>query len=118
VVKKISAAVVQRVPLAFSDEEMENEPRRTGFFFCICCDLGFNVHRACTPSYENEFVDVETFSDVVPEAAAAHEKLTAIVSSKAETSKALAVDDEESLKFDEDLECTVDQSGGLLRILL
>jgi hypothetical protein len=82
-VKKVSVVIVQRVPSAFYDEEMEDEPRLTGFFSCIYCTLRSGVHRVCTPSSENEFVDVKTFSDATLEAQAAPEKLVAIASSKA-----------------------------------
>jgi hypothetical protein len=37
VVKKISTTVVQRVPSAFSDDKMIDEPRQTSFFFA--CDV-------------------------------------------------------------------------------
>jgi hypothetical protein len=102
-VKKISVAIVQGVPSVFSDEEMEDEPRRLGFFSCFCCELRFRVHRACTQSSENELLMLELFSDITPEAQAAPDKPVAIASFKAKTSKSLATDDEASLKFAEDL---------------
>jgi hypothetical protein len=67
VVKKISVATVQRVPSAFSDDEMTEELRPTCFSSCLWCDLRFNVRRSYTTGSENEFVDVETFSDDVLE---------------------------------------------------
>jgi hypothetical protein len=111
-VKKISADVVQLVPSAFSDEEMEDEPRRTGFFSCFCYELSFGVHCSCTPSSENEFVDVGTFSDVVHEYQATPDKPAATASTEAKISKALVAN--VSPNFTEALECTVDRSGGLL----
>jgi hypothetical protein len=43
------------------------EPNHKGFFSCLWPDLRFDVRRHCTPSSENEFADVETFSDDVAE---------------------------------------------------
>jgi hypothetical protein len=40
-VKKIVAAMVQRVPSGFSDDEMTKEPQPTGFSSCLWCDLRF-----------------------------------------------------------------------------
>jgi hypothetical protein len=65
-VKKIAIAEVQRVPSAF-DDDMIVEPSRKGFFSCLWPDLRFDIRRHCTPGFENEFVDVETFSDDVAE---------------------------------------------------
>jgi hypothetical protein len=60
-VKKISIAIIQCVPSAFSDDEMTDELHPTGFSSCLWCDLRFNVRRSYTLGSENEFVDVETF---------------------------------------------------------
>jgi hypothetical protein len=57
-VKNITIAEVRRVPSAFDDK---------GFVPFLWPDLSFNVRRHCTPGSESEFVDVETFLDVVPE---------------------------------------------------
>jgi hypothetical protein len=43
------------------------EPSRTGFFSYLWTELRFTIHRHCTPGSENEFMDVETFSDDVAE---------------------------------------------------
>jgi hypothetical protein len=59
--KKIVVATVRRVPSAFSDDETADELLPTSFSSSLWCDLRFNVHRSCTPGFENEFVDVETF---------------------------------------------------------
>jgi hypothetical protein len=61
-VKKIAIAEIRRVPSTF-DDDIVTEPSRKGFFFCPWPDLRSNVRRHCTPSSENDFVDVETFSD-------------------------------------------------------
>jgi hypothetical protein len=69
--------------------------------------LRFNVHRQCTPDFENDFVDVETFSDDIAE-----------VQKEVTTSVAAAVigvvdpqlsgrQDEASPEFTKELEMTV-----------
>jgi hypothetical protein len=63
-VKKVAAAEIRHVPTAFDD--LVDEPG-TGFFFCLWPDLRFNVRKHCTPSFENDFMDVETFSYDVSE---------------------------------------------------
>jgi hypothetical protein len=50
-VKKVVVAIVQRVPPAFSDDEMIDEPRQTGFSSCLWCDLRFGVRRGYTPNF-------------------------------------------------------------------
>jgi hypothetical protein len=61
-IKKIAVAEVRCVPSAF-DDDMIVKPSHKGFFSCLWPDLRFDVRRHCTPGSENEFVDVETFSD-------------------------------------------------------
>jgi hypothetical protein len=56
--KKITVSKVQRVP-SFVNTIDDLHP--TGFSSYLWCDLRFNVHSRCTPGFENEFVDVETF---------------------------------------------------------
>jgi hypothetical protein len=63
-VKKIVAAEVRRVPLVF-DDDIFAEPSQKGFSSWPF--LRFNFHEQRTPGSENEFVDVDSFSDVVPE---------------------------------------------------
>jgi hypothetical protein len=64
VVKKIVVADVRCVPSAF-DDGMIVKPSQKSFFSCLWSDLRFNIRRHCTPGSENEFVDVETFSNDV-----------------------------------------------------
>jgi hypothetical protein len=63
-VNKITIDEVRRVPPAF-DDDIIIELSHKGFVPFLWPDLSFNVHRHCTPGSENEFMDVETFSDVV-----------------------------------------------------
>jgi hypothetical protein len=65
-VKKIVVAEVWRVPSAF-DDDMIVEPSHKGFFSHLWPDLRFNIRRHHTPGSENEFVDVENFSDDMAE---------------------------------------------------
>jgi hypothetical protein len=65
-VKKVAIAEVRRVPSAF-DDDIIIELSHKGFVSFLWPDLRFNVRRHCTPSSENEFMDVKTFSDVVAE---------------------------------------------------
>jgi hypothetical protein len=111
-VKKVAAAIVQRVPYGFSDNEMANEPRQPSFSSCLCCALRFGVHPIYTPGSENEFVDVETFLDIVPEVR--ETAVNSAAEAKAGCSRALVTIDEASPKFTEDLEHTMQRSGDLV----
>jgi hypothetical protein len=61
-VRKIVADEVRRVPFAF-DDDIFAEPSQKGFSSWPF--LRFNFHEHYTPSSENEFVDVGSFSYVV-----------------------------------------------------
>jgi uncharacterized protein YktA (UPF0223 family) len=74
-VKKVVVAKVRCVPSSFDDDVIV-EPSRKGFFSRLWPDLRFNVRRRCTPGSENEFVDVETFSD---DATEVQKEVTALV---------------------------------------
>jgi hypothetical protein len=63
-VKKVVAAEVRRVPSIF-DDDIFAEPSQKGFSSWPF--LRFNFHEQRTPGSENEFMDVGSFSDVVPE---------------------------------------------------
>jgi hypothetical protein len=65
VVRKVAIAEVRRIPSAFDDIIVE--PSHNGFVFFLWPDLRFNVHKHCALGSEDEFVDVETFSDDVAE---------------------------------------------------
>jgi hypothetical protein len=94
---------------------MTNEPHQTGFSSCLCCALRFGVRCAYAPSSENEFVDVETFSDIVPEARETPVDSTVAAEAGAGCSQALVTNEEASPKFAEDLECTVSKGGDLVK---
>jgi hypothetical protein len=117
VVKKVVTTVVQHVPPAFSDDEMIEEPREIGLFSCLCCELRFRICHAYIPGSEDEIVDVETFSDIFPEAQGAPEDSAVPAEAEAGSSQAAASKDEASPKFTEDLESTVRKSGDFVENL-
>jgi hypothetical protein len=63
-VKKVVSSEVRRVPSAF-DDDLFVESSQKGFFFWPL--LRFNCHEHCPSGYENEFVDIDSFSDAAPE---------------------------------------------------
>jgi hypothetical protein len=75
--------------------------------------LRFGVHRGYSPVSENEFVDVETFSDDVLEVQAG--PIDFDVATEAGPSQALASKDRASREFTKDLERTVQKVVILLK---
>jgi hypothetical protein len=105
VVKKIVVATVQRVSSAFSDDQTNEEPRLTSFSSCLWYDLRFGVRHNYSPGSENEFVDVETFSEDVLKVQVA--PVESAIDAEAGTSQTLAFKDKASPEFTKDLEMTV-----------
>jgi hypothetical protein len=64
VVKKIISTEVRRVPSAF-DDDLFTEPGQKGSFFWPL--LRFNFREHYPSGSENEFVDIDSFSDAAPE---------------------------------------------------
>jgi hypothetical protein len=62
-VKKISSTGVWRVPSAFDDDTFADTDSLKGVFLWPL----FNFRDSCSPGSENEFVDVDSFSDAAPE---------------------------------------------------
>jgi hypothetical protein len=62
-VKKISSTGVRRVPSAFDDDTFADTDSLKGVFLWPL----FNFRDSCPSGSENEFVDVDSFSDVAPE---------------------------------------------------
>jgi hypothetical protein len=62
-VKKVSSSGVRRVPSAFDDDVFVGADSRKGFCFWPL----FNFRDNCPSSSENEFVDIDSFSDAAPE---------------------------------------------------
>jgi hypothetical protein len=107
VTKKVVAAKVRRVPSAFDDDSFA-EPIQKGFSswpFLI-----FNFHEHCTPGSENEFVDIETFSDVVAKVSKEAETFAAAVESA--DLQPVSRKDEASPEFTKELEMTIHKGEG------
>jgi hypothetical protein len=102
-VNKVVVADVRRVPSAFDDDVIV-EPSRKGILSCLWRDLRFDFCSHSTPGSENEFVDVESFSD---EGVDVRKEVTtpAVVGGVAVHSSTRQ--DEASPKFTRELEMTV-----------
>jgi hypothetical protein len=64
VVKKVVSSEVRRVPSAFDDDLFVESSQKGSFFWPL---LRFNFHEHYPSGSENEFVDIDSFSDVAPE---------------------------------------------------
>jgi uncharacterized protein YktA (UPF0223 family) len=110
VVKKITIVEVRHVPSVF-DDDIIIEPSHKGFVPFLWPDLSFNVRRRCTPGFENEFVDVETFSDAVAEV---QKEVTTSVAAAAvgvADPQPSSRQDEASPEFAKELEMTAHKGG-------
>jgi hypothetical protein len=103
-VKKIVAAEVRRVPSAF-DDDFFAEPSQKGFSSSPF--LRFNFHEHYTPSSENEFVDINSFSDVVAEVVKEVETFAVAAAVKVVDPQPIGCQDEASPEFTKELEMTV-----------
>jgi hypothetical protein len=107
-VKKIVSSEIRRVPSAF-DDDLFVESSQKGFFFCPL--LRFHFHEHCPSGSENDFVDIDSFSDASPEVQ------KEVVSTAATETPAAAFDttvsqpilpqDEASPEFTKELELTI-----------
>jgi hypothetical protein len=104
-VKKVVAAEIRRVPSAFDDDVIV-EPGHKGFFSCLWRDLRFNFRSCCTPGSENEFIDVETFSDDVVEVQKEVTKSVVAADAGGAAPHPSAPQDEASPEFTRELEMT------------
>jgi hypothetical protein len=105
-VKKIVATEVRRVPFTF-DDDMIVEPSPKGFSSCLWRNLIFNVRSRCTPGSENEFVDVESFSDDVIEVQKEVTKSVVATDAGGVAPHPSPPQDEASLEFTKELDKTV-----------
>jgi hypothetical protein len=126
-VKKVSIVGVRRVPSAFDDDTFEEADSRKG----VCFWPLFNFRKNCPSDSENEFVDVDSFSDAAPESrkevapdaadepaveaevAVPTEAPVAAEVSAADISQPAVSRDEASPEFAKELELTV-QRGSIL----
>jgi hypothetical protein len=108
-VKKVVSSEVRRVPSAFDDNLfMEPVSQKGSYFWPL---LRFNFREHCPSDSENEFVDIDSFSDAAPEVqkevvpdAAAEPPVSATV---ATASQSVHPHDEASPKFTKELELTI-----------
>jgi hypothetical protein len=119
--KKVSSVSVRRVPSAFDDDAFVEADSLKG----VCLWPLFNFRDNCPSGSENEFVDVDSFSDAAPEvrketvpAASDEPTIAADVTAPAEVpaaqapaAKALAAEapaaDQASSEFTKELELTI-----------
>jgi hypothetical protein len=116
-VKKVSSVGVRRVPSAFDDDDFVGADSRKG----VCLWPLFNFRDNYPSCSENDFIDVDSFSDVVPEVrkeaepAAADESIVAAGVAAPSESPAAAeapaaeapVADQASSEFTKELELTI-----------
>jgi hypothetical protein len=100
-VKKVATTEVRCVPAAF-DDDFSTEPIQKGFSSWPF--LGLNFREQCTPS-ENEFVDIDSFSDVAGEASKEVEIPAAAV--EATVPQPVHHQDKASPEFTRELELTI-----------
>jgi hypothetical protein len=107
-VKKVASSGVQRVPSAFDDNPfVEAASQKVSCFWPL---LRFNFRNNCPSSSENEFVDIDSFSDAVPEVRKDVVPVVAVeapVAVAADVSLLIHSRDEASLEFTKELELTV-----------
>jgi hypothetical protein len=63
-IKKVVSSEVRRVPFAFDDDLFVESSQKGSFFWPL---LRFNFHEHFPSGSENEFVDIDSFSDATPE---------------------------------------------------
>jgi hypothetical protein len=110
-VKKISSTGVRRVPSAFDDDTFVDTDSLKGVFLWPL----FNFRDSCSPGSENEFVDVDSFSDAAPDVrketspAVAEKSVVDEVAVHTESPAAAEapVADQASSEFAQDLERTI-----------
>jgi hypothetical protein len=63
-IKKVVSSEVRRVPFAFDDDLFVESSQKGSFFWPL---LRFNFHEHFPSGSENEFLDIDSFSDAAPE---------------------------------------------------
>jgi hypothetical protein len=108
IVKKVISSEVRRVPSAFDDDLFVESSQKGSFFWPL---LRFNFHKHCPSGPENEFVDIDSFSDAAPEvqkevvSAVATEPPAATIDTI--VSQPVCLQDEASPEFTKELELTI-----------
>jgi hypothetical protein len=104
VVKKI---VTTEVRQSLLPSTMTSSPNPTRKVFFSWPDLRFSLHEHCTPGSENEFVDIESFSDAVIEVVMEIETSAAAAAVEIVDPQPSGRQDEASPEFTKELEMTV-----------
>jgi hypothetical protein len=91
----------------FFYDDMIDEPRSKGFSSCLWCDLRFNIRRSYSPGSENEFVNIESFSDDVTRVENAATNLVVVFDAGGAAPQPSSPQDKASPEFTRDLERTV-----------
>jgi hypothetical protein len=107
-VEKVVSSEVRRVPSGFDDDLFVESSQKGSFFWPL---LRFNFHEHCPSGSENEFMDIDSFSDAAPEIQ------KEVISSVATEGPAIATDnavpqsahpqEEASPEFTRDLDLTI-----------
>jgi hypothetical protein len=119
--KKVSSTGVRRVPSAFDDDTPTETDSLKGVFFWLVP----NFRDSCPVGSENEFVDIDSFSDAAPEvrretSPAVAEKSVVVVEVAVRTESPAATEspvadaraaDQASSEFAQDLERTIQRGG-------
>jgi hypothetical protein len=117
VVKKIVVTEVRRIPSAI-DDDMIVEPSHKGFFSHLWSELKFNIRRHRTPGSENEFVDVQNFSDDMAEVQKeVIARVAAVAADEVAGSRPPDSQDQASPKFVKELEMMFIGEGVLCKML-
>jgi hypothetical protein len=93
---------------------MIDDLRPTGFSSCLWRDLRFNIRSHCSPSSENEFIDVETFSDDIVEVQKEVMKFVVAADAGGAAPHSSAPQDEASSEFARELEMNVQKGENLV----
>jgi hypothetical protein len=119
-IRKVVSSGVQRVPSAFDDNLFVEVASQKGSHFWPL--LRFNLREHCPSGSENEFVDIDSFSDAAPKVrnevvpdTAVEPPVTATV---AAVSQSVHPHDEASPEFTKELELTVHRVKILSQMLL
>jgi hypothetical protein len=109
VVRKVVSSGIRRVPSAFDDNLIVEAASQKGS--CFWPLLRFNFRENCPSSFENEFVDIDSFSDVAPEVLKNVVPDTAVeppvAATAAAASQSVPRRDDATPEFSKELELTV-----------
>jgi hypothetical protein len=116
-VRKVVSSGVRRVPSAFDDNLFVEAASQKGS--CFWPLLRFNFRENCPSGSENEFVDIDSFSDAAPEVrkdvAPDATAEPPVIATAAAISQSVHPRDEASPEFTKELELTVHRGEDLVQ---